>query len=181
MFFLGNTDPKKNVVGVMKAISKLRLQGKLSCTIVMPDIDKTFLEKTADKIGDRAVIDYIHCMNYVPNHELPAIYSMASVFLYPSLRESFGIPILEAMACEIPVLTSNTSSMPEVAGDAAVFVDPNDANSIAYGMASLIDDATLRERLVENSRQRIKLFSWVSNAQKTLAIYKTIASRETPG
>jgi glycosyltransferase involved in cell wall biosynthesis len=129
-FFLGNTDPKKNTKGTIKAFSDYtRLNGNDTC-LVMPDYDRAGLEQILDEIGHPELMERIVLTGYVVNTDLPAIYSQCRLFLYPSLRESFGIPILEAMACGAPVITSTTSSMPEVAGNAALFVDPVNTEEI---------------------------------------------------
>jgi glycosyltransferase involved in cell wall biosynthesis len=178
VFFLGNTDPKKNVGGVLKALSILRQKGELDFQLVMIDIDRSFLSAMLQQIGDPGLESYISFTGYVPNRELPSIYSQAEVFLYPSLRESFGIPILEAMACGVPVITSNTSSMPEVAGDAAVFVDPFDPSNIAAGIRNLLKDDFKRKRLCEVGPHQSKKFSWHDNAVKTLGLYEKVLHRE---
>ncbi|WP_372744824.1 glycosyltransferase family 4 protein, partial [Lutibacter sp.] len=123
-FFLGNTDPKKNTKGTLKAFSDFLKESKSDYKLVMLDYDSKELEKLLDEIGDKQLIEQIVLTGYVVNTDLPAIYSLCKIFLYPSLRESFGIPMLEAMGCGVPVITSNTSSMPEVAGDAAHIIDP---------------------------------------------------------
>jgi glycosyltransferase involved in cell wall biosynthesis len=174
VFFLGNTDPKKNVMGVLKALSLLRLQNKLSFRLLMLDIDRDYLQGLATKIGDTEVLNHITFCGYVPNYELPAIYSMAKLFLYPSLRESFGIPILEAMACGIPVITSNTSSMPEVAGDAAIKIDPFKPEEIALAIDNLINNQNQKEELSAKGLTKATQFTWKNNAIKTLDIYKTL-------
>jgi glycosyltransferase involved in cell wall biosynthesis len=176
VFYLGNTDPKKNMEGVMKALSLLRKRGKLSFKLLMLDIDRSYLHAVAARIGDPEILDHIVFSGYVPNRELPAIYSMARLFLYPSLRESFGIPLLEAMACGTAVITSNTSSMPEVAGDAALLVDPYAPESIADAIVKLLEDGSLRSELIAKGLNRSKHFTWKNNARKTLDIYKSIAN-----
>lgn len=174
VFYLGNTDPKKNMIGVMRTLSHLRKNNQLNFQLLMLDIDRDFLHRMANEIGDPDVLSYISFVGYVPNQELPAIYSMAKLFLYPSLRESFGIPILEAMACEVPVVTSNTSSMPEVAGDAALLADPNDPVDIARQVLSLLNDEKLGQVLVTKGLQRSGQFSWRNNALQTLTIYDSL-------
>jgi glycosyltransferase involved in cell wall biosynthesis len=174
IFFLGNTDPKKNVRGVLSALSRLRKAGVLSHKLLMLDIDRTYLSRVATEIGDPEILAFIAFTGYVSNEELPAIYSMASVFLYPSLRESFGIPILEAMACETPVITSQTSSMPEVAGSAALLVDPNSPESIAEAIQKLLNDEKLCDDLRQKGLSRSREFSWKENAMKTLAVYQSL-------
>lgn len=171
IFFLSNTDPKKNMSGVLKALSILRKQNRLTLPLVMLDIDRDFLHKTAREAGDVDILKYITFCGYIPNQDLPAIYSMATLFLYPSIRESFGIPILEAMACGTPVVTSSTSSMPEVAGDAAVFADPLNPSDIAEKISMVLADKKLHQQLVGKGLTRARQFSWTSNAMKTLELY----------
>jgi glycosyltransferase involved in cell wall biosynthesis len=178
IFYLGNTDPKKNITGVIKALSILRKQQRLSLPLVMPDIDRDYLHNIAKEAGDVEILNYITFCGYVPNHDLPALYSMASVFLYPSLRESFGIPILEAMACGTPVITSSTSSMPEVAGDSAIFVDPFSPEDLAEKIVLLLSDKDLQQQLTAKGLKRARQFSWTSNAMKTLELYNSWCKTE---
>lgn len=174
IFFLGNTDPKKNVPGVLKSLSLLKRNGKLSCKLLMLDIDRAYLANILNQIGDSSLIEDIIFCGYVPNKDLPAIHSQALMFLYPSLRESFGIPILEAMACGNPVITSSTSSMPEVAGDAALIVNPHNPEEIAGAIKSLLQDRELRKNLGEKGLNRAAAFTWKNNALKTLDIYRKV-------
>lgn len=180
VFYLGNTDPKKNLEGVLRALSLLRQRGALNFKLLMLDIDRAFLQRMAARIGDTEILSNIAFSGYVPNAELPAIYSMADLFLYPSLRESFGIPILEAMACGTPVITSNTSSMPEVAGDAALFVSPQQPETIASALINLRADVKLRQHLSMRGLERAKEFSWRKNALKTLEIYNSLSKSPNP-
>jgi len=105
---------------------------------------------------------------------LPVVYSLAAVFVYPSLYEGFGLPVLEAMQCGVPVLTSNVSSLPEVAGDAALLVTPTEVDDIAYGLRRLLEDAELRAELRARGYQRAREFSWERCARETLAVYKNV-------
>ena len=115
--------------------------------------------------------DRIYSIGYVHNQDMPALLSLAEVLLYTSRRESFGLPILEALACGLPVITSNTSSMPEIAGNAALQVDPERSEEIAKALVNLLSDEEWRKRLKQLGLQRAKEFSWMSSAQKTLSIY----------
>jgi glycosyltransferase involved in cell wall biosynthesis len=178
VFYLGNTDPKKNITGVMRTLSFLRKQNKLNFQLLMLDIDREFLHRIADQIGDPEILSYISFCGYVPNNELPAIYSMARLFLYPSLRESFGIPILEAMACGVPVVTSETSSMPEVAGNAALFANPNNPEEIAEKVMLLLEDPSLANDLILKGLLRSRQFSWKNNAVETLNLYRELLSKQ---
>ncbi len=171
-FFLGNTDPKKNTKGALKAFSDFLKQTGSEHKLVMLDYDRQELEKLLDEIGDRELIQKIVLTGYVVNTDLPAIYCQCDLFLYPSLRESFGIPMLEAMACGAPVITSNTSSMPEVAGDAAEITDPSKPEEITAGMIRILTDNDLRKSLVRNGYIQAAKFSWKAMAEKVLEIYR---------
>lgn len=149
MLFLGNTDPKKNLKGVLKSLALLEERNVDFPDLVMPDFGMDVLISMLSDINSPQLIDKIHLTGYIPNEDLPAIYSQALLFLYPSLRESFGLPILEAMACGCPVITSNTSSMPEVAGEAALLIDPFDPESLSKGIGFLLENQENRQKLIE--------------------------------
>lgn len=174
-FFLGNTDPKKNTKGVLKAYGDFNANSPNVYQLVMLDYDEEELQKLLLSINRPELRKNIHLLGYVPNTELPAIISQCIIFLYPSLRESFGIPILEGMACGVPVITSNTSSMPEVAGDdAALIVDPHDSAQITAAIQTLVDDYTLANVLSERGILRAKEFSWVVMSQNVLNLYNEV-------
>ena len=143
----------------------------------MLDYDRTELEKLLNQIGDSSIISRIILTGYIKNTDLPAIYSLCKVSLYPSLRESFGIPLLEAMACGAPVITSNTSSMPEIAGDAAVIIDPFKPEDITSAMVNLTTNESLKKEVVRKGIEQSSKFSWRSMAENVLTIYKEIYAR----
>jgi len=173
-FFLGNTDPKKNTKGTLKAYSDYVRQTGDDMQLVMLDYDRSELEKILDDIGNPALMSRIHLTGYVVNTDLPAIYSQCSIFLYPSLRESFGIPILEAMGCGVPVITSNTSSMPEIAEEAAMIIDPFNPEEITNAMLKLAVDSKLKDTYISKGLARAAKFSWKAMAHNNLAIYKEL-------
>jgi len=174
-FFLGNTDPKKNTKGVLEAYGNFSASDTEHYKLVILDYDENELQKLLMSLGMPELRKNIHLLGYVPNTELPAIISQCTIFLYPSLRESFGIPILEGMACGAPVITSNTSSMPEVAGqDAALMVDPFDAAQITAAIQTLVDDQALAAVLSERGILRAKQFSWVAMSQNVLELYQEV-------
>jgi glycosyltransferase involved in cell wall biosynthesis len=177
-FFLGNTDPKKNTKGTLKAFSDFLKQTGTDYKLVMLDYDRNELEKLLDEIGDKNLIDRIVLTGYVINTDLPAIYGQSKVFLYPSLRESFGIPMLEAMACGVPVITSNTSSMPEVAGNAAFIIDPFKPEEITEAIVKLVNNEELRAKLIDKGLEQAAKFSWKAMAQSVLEIYREIDSKK---
>ena len=173
-FFLGNTDPKKNTKGTLKAFSDFLKQTGSDHQLVMLDYDRQELDKVLKEIGDEKLIERIVLTGYVKNTDLPAIYCQSDLFLYPSLRESFGIPMLEAMACGVPVITSNTSSMPEVAGNAALITDPYKPGEITAAMQKICNDSDLRETLIQAGFQQAAKFSWKAMAQDVLKIYQEV-------
>lgn len=174
ILFLGNTDPKKNLKGVLEALAILDNADQLSLPLVMPDFGEEELMSLLRSMGAPNLRSKIHLTGYIPNQDLPAIYAKATVFLYPSLRESFGLPILEAMACGCPVITSNTSSMPEIAGDAAILIDPFDSKSLAEAIQHLLLNASKRQELVSKGLTRPPMFSYLRGAEKVFDIYTTI-------
>ncbi|MFN8250914.1 MAG: glycosyltransferase family 1 protein [Ferruginibacter sp.] len=170
-FFLGNTHPKKNTAGTLKAFSDFIRHTGSSAKLVMIDYDRNELEKLLAAIGDPSLISRIVLTGYINNTDLPAIYSQCKLFLYPSLRESFGIPIIEAMASGAPVITSNTSSMPEVAGNAALIVDPYNTMAITDAMQKLCNDETMRQQLISEGLVQAAKFSWKHMAEDVLELY----------
>jgi glycosyltransferase involved in cell wall biosynthesis len=178
VFFLGNTDPKKNTKGTLNAFSQFYRQSELDIRLVMIDFERAELRKILSDIGDPGLKDKISLTGYVANTDLPAIYSQCEIFLYPSLRESFGIPMLEAMACGAPVITSNTSSMPEVAGEAAILVDPYNPSEITSAMFRLMEDRILRRKIIEAGLARAAGYSWKRMAEDVLGIYHEIGRRK---
>lgn len=173
-FFLGNTDPKKNTKGTLKAFSDFLKQTQSNYKLVMLDYDLKELKKLVEEIGDPQLIQHIVLTGYVVNTDLPVIYSLCTIFLYPSLRESFGIPMLEAMACGVPVITSNTSSMPEIAAGAALVINPFNTQEITDGMIKIINNESFRNQLCEKGLQRSAYFSWKNMAEQVLTIYKQV-------
>lgn len=177
IFFLGNTDPKKNTIGVLKALSLLHKdEPRFRLPLVMLDYDREALQNSLQAIGAPELINNIILTGYVPNHELPALYSNCSVFLYPSHRESFGIPMIEAMSCGAPLIASNTACMPEIANDAAHFINPEKPDEIAAGVKKYLTEPDYRATQVQKGFQRAKDFSWEKMARQTIEIYRNLVS-----
>ncbi len=177
ILFLGNTDPKKNLINVIKAIWNLKQKGRLSAKLVMPDFGIENLKRILSDIEAQDLLPEIHLTGYIPNIDLPAIYQKAEQFLYPSLRESFGIPILEAMSCGTPVITSKAASMPEVAGDAALLVDPKNYGEISDAIYTLSTDSDLVRQLKSKGFERAPQFSYLQSAKDILQTYKRELNR----
>ena len=174
LFFLGNTDPKKNTPRVLKAYGLYLRQSKHKRSLLIADLKEEAIDGILSAEGIKEVKPYLSFPGYIPNADLAALYNGAFAFLYPSLRESFGIPMLESMACGTPVIAGNTSAMPEIAGEGALLADPLDENDIARKILLLEEDDTFYQQQVDYGLERVKLFSWRKSAEALLKIYKEI-------
>lgn len=168
--FLGNTDPKKNTPGALRAFA-LALTDQPDLRMVVADLDESYVRRILGKDADR-VMDRIVPVGYIPNTEMNIWMSASRFFLYPSLRESFGIPIIEGMASGTPVITSTTTSMPEVAGGAARLVDPLNIREIATAMTELWNNEEERYLYIERGLERAGHFSWEANVNHLLELYR---------
>jgi glycosyltransferase involved in cell wall biosynthesis len=172
--FLGNTDPKKNTANTLVAFAKYCKEYSSKYDLLVGDLDRDEILKHLKEEGLEDQIHRIRNTGYIPNSELPALISMAHIFLYPSKRESFGIPLLEAMACGTPVITGDKSSLPEIAADAALIVNVFDANNITKAIDQLVQDDDLRQSLIQKGLERSTSFSWENTARETLKIYQQL-------
>lgn len=177
LFFLGNTDPKKNTERTLVAFSKYLEQSAVKRPLLMADLDRDYLDDIVRRNGIENIRSHIFMPGYIPNSDLPYIYNAAFAFLYTSLRESFGIPLLEAMACGTPVVTSNTSSMPEIGGPEAILVNPESSDEIAAMLLRLEEDAGFREKQRQVGLARASLFSWRRTAEQLLELYRTTLAK----
>lgn len=175
LFFLGNTDPKKNTPRVLKAYSDYLKQSTQKLPLLIADLKEDVIDRILEEENITEIKSYIHAPGYIANTDLVALYCGAFAFLYPSLRESFGIPMLEAMACGTPIIAGNTSAMPEIAGEGALLADPFNSNDITKKILQLENDQTLYQQQVEYGIQRSQLFSWRNTAESLLKIYKEFA------
>ncbi len=173
-FFLGNTDPKKNTERTLVAYSKYLRQSSVRRKLLMADLDPNYLNGIIQRNNIENIREHIFMPGYIPNSELPHVYNNAFAFLYTSLRESFGIPLLEAMACGTPVITSNTSSMPEIGGKDAILVNPESSDEIAAMMLRLETDETFYQQQREIGLGRARLFSWRQTAEQLHRLYHEV-------
>lgn len=173
-FFLGNTDPKKNTERTLVAYSKYLQQSGVKRKLLMADLNPDYLNGIIQRHHIENIREHILMPGYIVNSDLPYIYNGAFAFLYTSLRESFGIPLLEAMACGTPVITSNTSSMPEIAGHEAILINPGNSDEIADMMLQLERDEVFYQKQKEIGIKRAKLFSWRKTAEQLLMLYKEV-------
>jgi glycosyltransferase involved in cell wall biosynthesis len=171
---VGTLEPRKNLPRLVEAYRTLDAAVQLRHPLVVVGALGWETGETLDalrSLGDRAAM-----LGFVSDAALAELYRRCAVFCYPSLGEGFGLPVLEAMAAGAPVVTSNLSSLPEVGGDAAEYIDPHDVASIAAGVRRVLEDAALRERLAQAGPARAREFSWAAFAERTLAILQEAAS-----
>ncbi len=167
---VGTLEPRKNLPALLRAFDCVAPEVPHNLVLAgATGWRRDELNRTRAKLnlGDR-----LQLTGFVPDADLPALYSAAAMFAFPSLYEGFGLPVLEAMACGTPVLTGADSSLPEVAGDAALLVDPRDVDTIAVGMRSLLTDDALSGSLAAAGRHRAATFSWTRTAELTIASYR---------
>lgn len=176
ILFVGLIEPRKNLERLIRAYAKLKSLHQDSC-LVLAGSQGWGYEAVLRAVSESGVKDRVFFPGFIPDRELPSLYNLADVFVYPSLYEGFGLPVLEAMSCGTPVVASRVSSMPEIAGDAALLVDPHDVDSIAQALERVLVDRTLRERMAEGGIRRSQPFTWERTARETLAAYEEAAGK----
>jgi glycosyltransferase involved in cell wall biosynthesis len=180
LLFVSTIEPRKNVVGVLRAFALLAEWGYPGKLVIAGRWGwRTGTIRT--ELESSPVRDRIVHLDYVDRSDMAAVYGSARALLFPSWLEGFGLPILESMACGTPVVTSGRSAMPEVAGPAGVYVDPESAHGIATGAASLLEDADHCERLTSLGLERARRFSWDDAAAATATVFLRAAGRRTNG
>jgi glycosyltransferase involved in cell wall biosynthesis len=172
---VGVLQPRKNLPRLIRAYN--RIAASIPQRLVLVGKEGWANEELREAVAEAPPGLEPYFTGYVADADLPTLYAGADLFVYPSLYEGFGLPPLEAMACGTPVLTSNTSSLPEVVGDAGVTVDPRDERAIASAIERILSDARLRERLAEAGIRRAAEFTWERTAQQTVEVYRTAAER----
>jgi glycosyltransferase involved in cell wall biosynthesis len=177
---VGVLEPRKNHLGLLHALQRLHAAGE-AVHVVIVGREGWHWQDPLERPEMAPLRPWIRILRNVSEEELVAIYRRASVFAYPSLYEGFGLPVLEAMVCGVPVVASNRSSLPEVAGDAALLVDPTDPEALAGALRATLRDGALRERLVSAGHARARDFSWQRTAEETLAIYERVGCGERHG
>ena len=140
-----------------------------------PGRSTEFRKQTTKQVENLGITEDVIFVDHVPDDHLPHYYSSACVLVFPSLYEGFGFPPLEAMACGCPVITSNTSSLPEVAGDAALMVDPYDVDGLAKAIAEVLTNDELRKEMIERGLAHAQKFSWEKAVKQTLEVYEKVA------
>ncbi|WP_436932558.1 glycosyltransferase family 4 protein [Halosimplex halobium] len=171
----GTVRPRKNQTALIKSFTEIAKDNPDAVLLVAGKMGWRS-DKITSVAEDSTISDRIHFLGFVPEDILVALYSYAEVFVYPSLAEGFGFPVLEAMASATPVITSNTTSLPEVVGDAGKTVDPENISEIRTAIAEVLNDATLQDQLAKEGRDRALEFSWSSAAKETVSIYEKLVT-----
>jgi glycosyltransferase involved in cell wall biosynthesis len=177
ILYTGNIKPHKNLVRLIEAFSQIRLGPfqELKLLIIGDEISK--LPALRRAVHELKLHKHVRFLGYIPDETLAVLYRSAEVFVFPSLYEGFGLPPLEAMASGTPVVTSNTSSLPEVTGGAAVLVDPYDVESIVDGVRRVLTDPSLAAELRRKGPLRAREFSWARSVARTKELYEAVAAR----
>lgn len=171
---VGNLQPRKNLRRLVAAFRRLLAEGFAGYQLVLAGKEALHASRFRAEVIDLLQSGKLVRTGYVPAADLSALYCMASVFVYPSIYEGFGLPVLEAMACGTPVVASNTSALPEVAGNAALLVDPYQEDQIAQAIAQILTDPDLVRSLIVEELRQAQRFSWHETAQRTVAVYETV-------
>jgi len=180
LLYVGTLQPRKNLARVIEAFGRVADRPAFAdVQLVLAGKHGWLYEDLFGQTARAGLSGRVIFPGYVAEADLPGLLSAALAFVFPSLHEGFGIPVLEAGACGVPVITSNTSSLPEVAGDAALLVDPHDVDAIAEAMYRLVTDAGLRAELARRGQENVKRFSWEKCARETLAVLEAVGKRKT--
>jgi len=182
ILFVGTEHPRKNFTTLLKAFSQLKSEPRFKELKLVKvgnaggqEVD--FRNQTMGVVESLNLSNEVIFTDFVPETDLPTYYSGAEVFVLPSLYEGFGFPVLEAMACGCPVITSNTSSLPEVVGEAGIMVDPSATDSLAQAIWQVLTDSELRDNMIRKGLEQSKRFSWEKAAEQTLEVYNKVGNR----
>ncbi len=178
ILFVGTLQPRKNVARLIEAFSLLKKEKKYEDVELVLVGKKGWLYEDiliAPKKYD--VVSSVRFLDFVPNEDLPSLYKNAQCYVLPSLYEGFGLPVLEAMKYGCPVITSNVSSLPEAGGDAALYIDPENAKDIAEKITKILDNKDTREEMIKKGYEHLKKFSWEKAAKETLQVLQTLGGK----
>lgn len=175
VLFVGNRNPRKNLQRTISAFNEMKTETGIPHLLVIAGEQGWKFDRTEVLKGISCEAD-VRFLGFVPDEELPLLYSAAEGFVFPTLYEGFGIPVLEAQQCGTPVITSNCSALPETGGDAALYVDPTDTASIAAAMVQLLTDENLRQELIRKGYENAKRFSWDRSAEKLDEIIEKVVA-----
>lgn len=173
MLRVGTIEPRKNLERLLEAMHQLRKGGEVPSLVIVGSKGWLY-QGFFRRLDELALGDLVHLPGYIPDADLAAVYGGATLAVEPSLYEGFGLPVLEAMACGVPVVCSRTSSLPEVGGEAARYFDPCDVSSMAHVILTVWRDAVLRDAMRQAGLARATRFSWERAAQETMTVYQSV-------
>jgi glycosyltransferase involved in cell wall biosynthesis len=171
---IGSADPRKNIATLIDAYAILPATLQEQYQLVIVWTHPSLAPETQELVERLGLSERLQFVKQVPNEDLVVLYNAATLFVFPSQNEGFGLPLLEAMSCGTPVLTTDNSSIPEVVGDAAIMVEADDTDAMAKEMGRLLMDPSLREELVERGFKRAAGFSWSNCGRDTLRVYEEV-------
>lgn len=174
IIYIGTIQPRKNLLRLIEAISSVEIKLVIVGKTTGPGRQGWKYEEILQAPKKFGINDKVIFTGFVETEDLPALLSGSKMFVFPSLWEGFGIPVLEAMACGAPVIVSNVASLPEVVGKSGTYVDPYSVDSIKKGIEILLKDEKLRQKKVQLGKMQVKKFSWVDCARKTLEVFKDV-------
>lgn len=178
---VGSIDPRKNLVTLLNAYARLVKEDNLPHSLVVVGPKEFNYGPILEAAQGLNLQERLRFLGFVDDRDLVVIYNLAELFVFPSIHEGFGFPVLEAMACGVPVITSNASSLPEVVGDAALLVDPLDIGGLMEAIRRVLADDRLRQAMVEKGLQQASLFTWERAARQTLQVYKDAVAVRAAG
>jgi len=174
VLYVGNIRPHKNLDRLIDAFGRARPHGPEGLKLIVIGDEVSRYPSLRQSVHRHKLDKYVRFLGFQPHETLASFYRLASAFVFPSLYEGFGLPPLEAMACGTPVVTSNVSSLPEVAGDAALLVDPYNVDAIADGLVRVLTDEALRQRMIVKGLARARQFSWAESVARIHAVYEDV-------
>lgn len=177
ILFVGEIQPRKNFVNLIRAYFLFSQKSTLEYKLIIVGQKVWRFKDVFSVVRDLGLEKKVIFTGYVPQEDIVLLYNAASLFIYPSLCEGFGLTILEAMACGVPVVTSNIFSMPEIAGNAAKLVDPYNVEEIASGIYEVLNDKEIKNNMIQKGFERVKEFSWEKTARETMAIYEEVSKK----
>jgi len=175
LLFVSTIEPRKNIIAIISAFNYLKHKYGIDHQLVLIGRKGWKYQPIFTAIKNSPFAKQIHHLDYLSDELVALFYAKADVFVYPSHYEGFGLPVLEAMTLGAPIVTSNTSSLPEVAGDAALLINPNEPMQLAEAILKVISSSHLRQQLIDKGKERVKLFSWERTAKETLKAYRSIS------
>ncbi|KAM3114462.1 glycosyltransferase family 4 protein [Phormidesmis sp. 146-33] len=176
ILFVSTIEPRKNIINLIAAFDQLKKKHRLDHQLVLIGQKGWLYEEIFERIARSPYQNSIHHLSYLSDRSVALFYSRADVFVYPSHYEGFGLPVLEAMTLGAPVVAANASSLPEVAGDAAILINPEDVSELAEAILQVVSNPQLRDRLIQKGKVQSQQYSWENTAKATLNAYKLLMS-----